>query len=802
MVHPFSRLVSVLLWVAASSFGTVLHVPWVSTPLPSTSHGLVLAGNPQAHREAVRELLVDHPHLSNPQAHVTVTCTSSHTSPCASLVQSITSHFAVRCTGLCVRPDRCEMPWTLVWVDRAELAPTKEVNALMRWWGEADCKEVGVFVGCSRVLFVLSTSFGANAVLDETSLVGVQDTAQRELRRVWTSGRIFAQSRRWVKVVVGPRDPSVWREVVARQNASRTNNTEGAWLHSRDTIDLGVLDNAGFVGQATVLSRVRNVLDTLRTGAKTGGGPVVLLFVGPAGAGKTMLAQLVARAYSGGAPLAELEAEGRYLFVDMGNYQDERAADGFVDPSPGLQGEGILSNLFQRQKRTVVVFDEVEKGHHSLLQRLLLPVLDTNNGHITKKKTGRSFATKDAIFILTSNCFDDIPLSGSYVQAAAQFKNVLFAPDQACTSAQNPQANPFAPSSLQQRLRAGLEHVGGGSDGFLLFRPPSVEDVRRLVEILLRNEDRAYAANDSIHARVRGLYWTPRALDVLQQQAIARVTREAQASGLRTVTGVIKASILPLLKASLGAIPSHHTCVLVLHARAHLDCSLVCDEVEQVVEVEVGAEALQLQEVEVRPATGTTPTPLPELELEPDPSTDTHPELEALRDQVAALHREMAALRTERDRAYVVSLVLAAAVSVVLVVVLAKVLASLLLVAKLVCLVVVPAALLLYWFSPAWMLFLLRTLLEAVRLVWWMLTHSPGTLLLVLLALLVRRSRRRECPSKHPERELRLTQLEMAGVRRTLVATQKRWVFALWQSRKSTRLGLNEGQSSRTTAFL
>ena len=48
-----------------------------------------------------------------------------------------------------------------------------------------------------------------------------------------------------------------------------------------------------------------------------------------------------------------------------GNYQDDRAADGFVDPSPGLQGEGILSGLFERETRTVVVLDEVSHATSS-----------------------------------------------------------------------------------------------------------------------------------------------------------------------------------------------------------------------------------------------------------------------------------------------------------------------------------------------------------------------------------------------------------------------------------------------------
>jgi ATP-dependent Clp protease ATP-binding subunit ClpB len=86
----------------------------------------------------------------------------------------------------------------------------------------------------------------------------------------------------------------------------------------------------------------------------------------------------------------------------MGEYKDSASAAGLIGSRPGLIGSdegGFLTEQVRRSPYSIVLFDEVEKGHPEILD-LLLGVLD--EGRLTDAK-GRFCDFTNTVVLFTSN---------------------------------------------------------------------------------------------------------------------------------------------------------------------------------------------------------------------------------------------------------------------------------------------------------------------------------------------------------------------------------------------------------------
>jgi ATP-dependent Clp protease ATP-binding subunit ClpC len=154
------------------------------------------------------------------------------------------------------------------------------------------------------------------------------------------------------------------------------------------------------VGQDQATQKVCQRLLVAQTGVGERRGPLaVFLFLGPSGVGKTYLAQLLAEKLRGSA--------GDLLRLDMSEFKEEHSVAKLVGSPPGYVGheeEGQLTGRLRTRPYSVVLLDEVEKGHPRVLD-LFLQVFD--EGRITDSK-GRVVDARNGIFIMTSN----IPVTG------------------------------------------------------------------------------------------------------------------------------------------------------------------------------------------------------------------------------------------------------------------------------------------------------------------------------------------------------------------------------------------------------
>ncbi len=159
---------------------------------------------------------------------------------------------------------------------------------------------------------------------------------------------------------------------------------------------LGIEDHIGerVFGQDDAVSAVSEAARRMRADLQPGRKPNSFLFVGPTGVGKTELAKALAEAL--------FDDEDALIRIDMGEYKDKSSVSGLIGSRPGLVGSdegGFLTEQVRRSPYSVVLFDEVEKGHPEILD-LLLGVLD--EGRLTDAK-GRFCDFSNTLILFTSN---------------------------------------------------------------------------------------------------------------------------------------------------------------------------------------------------------------------------------------------------------------------------------------------------------------------------------------------------------------------------------------------------------------
>ena len=157
-----------------------------------------------------------------------------------------------------------------------------------------------------------------------------------------------------------------------------------------DTAAMRTFFQKRIFGQHAAIDLVCDTLLSIKATMTRAGKPIAsLLFIGPTGVGKTETAKALAE-YMFGDP-------ERMLRFDMSEYADPVA----VLRLTGDLGndEGTLVTRIRQQPFSVVLFDEVEKAHHSFFD-LLLQIL--GEGRLTGGK-GQLANFCSAVIIMTSN---------------------------------------------------------------------------------------------------------------------------------------------------------------------------------------------------------------------------------------------------------------------------------------------------------------------------------------------------------------------------------------------------------------
>ena len=168
--------------------------------------------------------------------------------------------------------------------------------------------------------------------------------------------------------------------------------TEG---ESEKLVNLEKTLQSKVIGQDEACSAVAKAVKRARAGLKDSKRPIgSFIFLGPTGVGKTELAKALASALFGD--------EDLLIRVDMSEYMEKDSVSRLIGSAPGLVGfeeGGQLTEKVRRKPYSVVLFDEIEKGHPDIFN-ILLQILE--DGILTDSH-GRTVSFKNTVVILTSN---------------------------------------------------------------------------------------------------------------------------------------------------------------------------------------------------------------------------------------------------------------------------------------------------------------------------------------------------------------------------------------------------------------
>ena len=167
-------------------------------------------------------------------------------------------------------------------------------------------------------------------------------------------------------------------------------------LTSKESVNLGSLEKnmkATVYGQEKAIESLLDKVFIAQSGLKSLDKPLgSFLFVGPTGVGKTEAAKQLAK-----------NMGIKLVRFDMSEYQEQHSVAKFIGAPPGYVGfddnAGQLITQLQENSNCVLLLDEVEKAHPSVLT-VLLQLMD--NGFITGSN-GKKADGRNAIIIMTSN---------------------------------------------------------------------------------------------------------------------------------------------------------------------------------------------------------------------------------------------------------------------------------------------------------------------------------------------------------------------------------------------------------------
>ncbi|HEY8298363.1 MAG TPA: ATP-dependent chaperone ClpB [Candidatus Baltobacteraceae bacterium] len=149
------------------------------------------------------------------------------------------------------------------------------------------------------------------------------------------------------------------------------------------------------IGQDEAVDAVAEAVLRSRSGLADPNRPIgSFIFLGPTGVGKTELARALADYL--------FDDERAMIRIDMSEYQEKHTVARLLGAPPGYVGYdegGQLTEAVRRRPYSVILFDEIEKGHPDVFN-ILLQILD--DGRLTDGQ-GRTVDFKNTIVIMTSN---------------------------------------------------------------------------------------------------------------------------------------------------------------------------------------------------------------------------------------------------------------------------------------------------------------------------------------------------------------------------------------------------------------
>ncbi|HOC58959.1 MAG TPA: AAA family ATPase [Smithellaceae bacterium] len=149
------------------------------------------------------------------------------------------------------------------------------------------------------------------------------------------------------------------------------------------------------IGQDHALSAISKAVRRSRAGVQSPNRPIAsFLMLGPTGVGKTEVCKALAEFM--------FDDENALVRIDMSEFMEKHSVARLIGAPPGYVGYeegGVLTNAVRRKPYSVILFDEVEKGHADVFN-LFLQLLD--DGRLTDSQ-GQTVNFSNTVILMTSN---------------------------------------------------------------------------------------------------------------------------------------------------------------------------------------------------------------------------------------------------------------------------------------------------------------------------------------------------------------------------------------------------------------
>ncbi len=291
-----------------------------------------------------------------------------------------------------------------------------------------------------------------------------EHAAQKKAERLRIEGEFNTQRDEWEKVhkldeVV---DESDIAEVVSQWTGIPLNQmleTESEkLLHMEERL------HDRIIGQDEAVHAIADAIRRARAGLKNPKRPIgSFIFLGSSGVGKTELAKALAAFL--------FDDEDALVRVDMSEYREQHTVSRLFGAPPGYVGYeegGQLTEAVRRRPYRVVLFDEIEKAHPEVWNSLL-QILD--DGRLTDGQ-GRVVDFRNTVLIMTSN------LGTEFVRKSGSLGFLRKGDDG---------AEDDNHEKIERALKATFRpEFLNRIDEIITFKPLSVEDVERIVDLQMK----------------------------------------------------------------------------------------------------------------------------------------------------------------------------------------------------------------------------------------------------------------------------------------------------------------------------